>query len=446
MNKPDLSSQQRETSRWINISDWSPPSLSTWFSQPAKQHQNGSQPTESFPFHKEDMQQGPHRRTSGWIGILWFSTFLASLALLALLVIEPNRPRIAQSKRKHLRTPVASPKLKDDDKQKPVLLVHNEPADVVPPLPDPIYVPPPAAPAVVEVPSIPPPLPEVPVIPEPPPATPLIVPPPLPQVEEPVVSEMIQPQEQPLDPPFLALDQRGDTPMLRNWKMLTLLAATIVYLEPPQVVAQADDADIKAILQRMDKMDTALQGSFKAITDQITELKKDTTKLKDSSKTLTDNLATLSGETLKQQLNLDKTNKRLDIVDEQLKLLRADLDGLKFKVPQTPVASGVDKASMDEIRGKLSQIEQALAKIESTNRVSLSPPRVGRVVLVNLYHEDLLFVINSQTHRVPPNSTMPLDSIPAGQLTYEVIPGTWGLRANNTVSLSANETFTLTAR
>jgi hypothetical protein len=97
-------------------------------------------------------------------------------------------------------------------------------------------------------------------------------------------------------------------------------------------------------------------------------------------------------------------------------------------------------------------IEEAIRKLRATEpttgRIALSPPpSTGRVVLSNMYHEVMLFVINDKSHRVAPGAMAVLDNIPAGALSYEAISPTWGLvRARSTATLPANETFTLTAR
>ena len=100
--------------------------------------------------------------------------------------------------------------------------------------------------------------------------------------------------------------------------------------------------------------------------------------------------------------------------------------------------------TLEEIRSRLEQIEKSLKN--GTSRFAMSPPATSRVLLVNLYPEELLFTVNGRPYPVPPNTTMPLENQMPGALTYEVISRTWGLRAANTTTLRPNETFTLTAR
>jgi hypothetical protein len=107
-----------------------------------------------------------------------------------------------------------------------------------------------------------------------------------------------------------------------------------------------------------------------------------------------------------------------------------------------------DKTSLDEIRTRLTLIEQELARLATTPRTSLSPSAagVGRLQLVNNYSEDLLFIVNGRAYRVAPGTTHMVEQVPAGAFNYEVVSPTWGLRARNTPQLVTGETFTITAR
>lgn len=222
-------------------------------------------------------------------------------------------------------------------------------------------------------------------------------------------------------PPYLAYDPRGDTPMKRNWKTVALLAATVVLMPQPVVMAQAtntDNMDLKDVLQKLVLIQSSLDN-LKTVPADLAAVKKD--------------INTLFGDTWANKIDLKKTSDRVEQIENSLKLLKS---------------SGTNVAADSDVRDKLIQIEQAIAKLQGSGqpRIALSPPSAGRVVLVNLYSEELLFVINKKPQRVQPNTTVTLEAIPAGGLDYEVISDTWGLRARKTTSLTANETFTLTAR
>lgn len=302
------------------------------------------------------------------------------------------------------------------------------------------------APPKFELPVPPPP------IPEPPPRPELALPPvafepPLPALPD------------KLDPLVYALrGDSGDSPMLRNWKMLafcSLMASAAPVLPPTPVFAQG--VDESKVLERLDKLEKSITASIKALSDDVSGVRIELGKLKidvadskvdiDFVKKAVDSLKT------------EKLNLRIDL-EKQIASIRGDLEGLRNQIrnlpsganPPIPAPPVTDKSGLDDIKAKLGSIEQAILKLQpSQNRIALAPPSpaaasTGRVLLINLHSEELLFVVNQKTHRVAPGASVPLDAVPSGSLSYEVLSPTWGLRARNTTSLAANETFTLTAR
>ena len=157
----------------------------------------------------------------------------------------------------------------------------------------------------------------------------------------------------------------------------------------------------------------------------------------------------LNDDGVKQRLGETKANAKIKQIEGALEKIRTELNVLRNREP-TIAKTGVDNGSVEEITTMLGSIAQALLKLQpSTNRIAMSSPSTsatGRVVLVNLYPEELLFVVNHKKYRVAPTASMPIDMVASGPLNYEVISGMWGLRAKNTTTLAPNETFTLTAR
>lgn len=108
---------------------------------------------------------------------------------------------------------------------------------------------------------------------------------------------------------------------------------------------------------------------------------------------------------------------------------------------------------MDETRGSLKALQDAVAKLaaaEASQRLSMSPPNgtianTGRVMLVNLYSEELLFIINGASYRVPANKSRMIENVPTGTLRYEVFADRWGSLENRITTLAAGDTFTLSA-
>lgn len=339
------------------------------------------------------------------------------------------------------------PAPRKDEKVEKVKPVEELP----PPIPEPVVLPrelepvkhevkppEPPAPKIEAPPPLPMPLligePQPPKIDVPPPPPPPTLP-----VQEKAVADTIvvhvPPQVRPL----------GDTPMKRNWNTLSWVAvvAMATVVAPPAIAQTTDTNDVKTILERLGKMDKSLAEMGQKISTDMQALKSANDEMKKD-------LTPLMEEVLKQRLKLDLANSKMELLETQLNKLGKDLDELKKRLPAEGIAlyPPAEKGAIDDIKTKLGQIEQMLNKMQvAAPRVSLSPPpSTGRVILVNLYNEELLFLINQKPYRVAPNSTMTLENQPVGSLAYEVISGTWGMRARNTVTLSANETFTLTAR
>lgn len=283
-----------------------------------------------------------------------------------------------------------------------------------------------AQPSKVPPPVIEPPVVEIPRLPEPPQLSP---PPVIPVVAMP---PMILDVEDATPLVFLPT-QTGETPMLNNWKTLAFCSIfTASAVAAPPVLA--GEKDNKEVLERLDKMEKALKQDFKAVQGEMESIRGDLKKIKEE-------------ELLDQRLKLASSSVKLADLEKTVAKLQSDLELLRKRIP-TEFPVGPDRATIEDVKAKLGAIEQAILKLAPTEkRLALSSPtQIGRVLLVNLYAEELLFVVNQKPYRVAPNTTVALDNIPAGQLGYEVLSATWGQRAKSTTALAANETFTLTAR
>jgi regulator of replication initiation timing len=305
----------------------------------------------------------------------------------------------------------------------------------------PVVIDEPAAPK-VPVPSSEPPLltPVTSVAPPPLPAPPAL---PAPPVVEPPLPLGPVDHVDPLDPdwePILAYSStlephRGDSPMLRNWKMFELAALFAVVAPSPVLFAGEKEDASKAILERLDKnvkamkskvetMETGLADAFKKIGEDMKDLRNDLTKL--------------AGEHLKIDDKVDK-------LEQSLARLKTDMEDLKKAA--RPSLSPLDKADLEDLKTRLTSIEQSLAKMQAQTRVSLSPaqPTTGRIMLQNLYNDKLLFKINDREFFVEPQQTRTVEGVPAGPFTYRVFAPQHGWLEPHPRQLAANETFTLTA-
>jgi hypothetical protein len=244
---------------------------------------------------------------------------------------------------------------------------------------------------------------------------------------------------------------QGDSPMLHTWNVLKMTSVMAVALTVTPLSAwSAEPGDTE--LEKLSKL--------------VKELKKACDDQKDTSDKQNDALGKVA-EKLDKLIN--NTTKGFDGINADLTKVKADVKGLTddhadtkltlqsalAKIRTLEEQMGLQKkrdpalypgAAMDDLKERLEKIETTLRKL-ADGRISLSPPTgAGKIQLANLYPEEILFVINNKPYRVPPNTTMDLPNQPAGSFTYEVISGTYGLRARNTPLLEAGKTYTITVR
>jgi hypothetical protein len=235
---------------------------------------------------------------------------------------------------------------------------------------------------------------------------------------------------------------RGDTPMLGNWKTLalySLMTATVVVQAPAPAAAQ----DNKALKEGLDNLQESVKKGFENAAVDVATVKNDLKKIREE-------LDLAKEEGLKQRLAMGSATTKIDALEKAVEKLKTELETLRTREPSI-AKSGIDKEMVEQINSRLAAIESAIAKLQpATKRIALSPPgnlppTTGRVVLINTYSEHLLFIINNKPYRVEPGTNRFVDDVPAGAMTWEVMSDRWGLRGRNTVTLSPNELFALTA-
>ena len=315
-----------------------------------------------------------------------------------------------------------------------------------PPVPEPLKIETPVAASLHTLPALPVKIDSPVLFPAPMPIEPPVVPPPLPvEVVQPILD---QHQESPI---FLGRANPGETPMIRTWKTLalySLLAVAPVVAPAPAIAGGQDDA--AKLQKQFEDLRKLLDTAVKSINDAgkgIDTLKTDIGKLQDD-------VNVLKTSKLAADVDLGKANTKIENLEKQLSNVQADVNFLKRELSKQVTSSNgstLDKALLEEMKKHLVSIEQAILKLRSaeptTPRIALSPPALtGRVILANMYHEEMLFVINQKTYRVAPGTVLPLEAVTAGTVEYEVLSPTWGQRARSRTNLPANETFTLTAR
>ncbi len=285
--------------------------------------------------------------------------------------------------------------------------------------------------------------------------------------------------------------------MLRNWKMLSMAAALSAALSsPPVVLAQATTkVETKGIIDRFDKLEkmiaemkTTVMSSLKVVQKDVGDLKGklgdvegDVANLQKDSQLQQKKLAgvdkslaslteavkglaadfgvlrqtvagmnksvdKLKGDSLNQRVELGKVTAKVDTLEKQLTKLQTNIDALRKRDIALYPPNG---KGFDEINKKLTQIESTLASLKKNKTPAAATPtdavNDARIVMDNRYDEYLLLVVDGESHRVNPGSAFHVGGLSPGSHTYEVISPTWGLRVQNTISLTNGETFTLTA-
>jgi hypothetical protein len=243
--------------------------------------------------------------------------------------------------------------------------------------------------------------------------------------------------------------KRGDTPMIRNWKMLamlSLLSATVSLTPPPALAGDKDtelQKSIDKLIKRIDALETA-QLDKKAIGEALrAELKK----LEDG----------LLGE-IKTDIGVVQNKQReqkKDLEDQRMliNLLTSRIENLERKmVTGVPAGPSVDRAFMDELKVMIRTLTDTVAKsAPSQAHISMSPPTNGsatgaaRVLLANHYPDELLFIVNGVGHRLPARSTKLVD-VTAGTVNYEVFSTRFGVLERRSANLASGHTFNLAAQ
>jgi hypothetical protein len=248
--------------------------------------------------------------------------------------------------------------------------------------------------------------------------------------------------------------QRGDTPMTRTWKtvsMYSLLAAAVT-LTPPPLLAQED----KGIAAKVDPLEK-LQKSIDALGKRLEDLEKKPGVDKDA-------IADIFRAELKklEEGALGDISKKLGALQTEQLRQRRELDDLAIQVEilrkkmnvagNGPATPAVDKAFMEEFRASMKALQETIAKLGPAEKRtsgypngSIAPSKTGRVVLANFYSEELLFIINGARYRVAPRTTMVVESVPIGDVRYEVFADRWGVLENRVTTLAAGDVFTVAA-
>ncbi len=240
--------------------------------------------------------------------------------------------------------------------------------------------------------------------------------------------------------------------MMRNWKLpgLSTLVAVAVAVAAP---VRAGDTDgklppvdpVRKVEQRLDELSQKISDQFK---DMAEKLYGEFKKISEVTAKQDKRLAALETNDADTRLKLSDVQIKLGTLERQLSDVRAELEALRKQGAGRDTSFyGPTEKAMEEIRARLGQIEQKLSGLPPQVTRSAPPPTgTGRVVLVNSYPADVLFLVNGRSYRVAPGASATLSNLPAGVVNYEVIVAGYGTVRRNAPVLAAGETLTITAR
>src|SRR5207245_1596913 len=129
---------------------------------------------------------------------------------------------------------------------------------------------------------------------------------------------------------------------------------------------------------------------------------------------------------------LAKVNKNLDALQAEQVKHQLRLEQHKFMIDQltkrldTPTT---DKAVLETLKA----IQDGLAKLGPIEKRTMAysgngtSATAGRVMLVNHYGDELLFIINGVGHRVAPNTSKLIEGVPVGAVGVEVFSTRFGV-------------------
>ncbi len=231
--------------------------------------------------------------------------------------------------------------------------------------------------------------------------------------------------------------------MIRTWKTLALYS--LIAMAPTPALAGGQEAKKQEAAEDQAKLIRDLVKWTETAGTALDGLKRDITKIQEE-------VTTLKGTRLTADVDAGKVATKIDSLERQLGYLQADVAFLKREMSKQAASGSGDKLGVEELRRQLIDIQQALARLntsESTSkRIALSPPtNTARVVLTNTHYDSILFLVNQQMHRLAPGSSVVIESVPAGTVTYEAISPVFGVvQPPTNRTLAPNETLTVTAR
>jgi len=217
----------------------------------------------------------------------------------------------------------------------------------------------------------------------------------------PLEAPHLEPPEQSSTPAPIVLDAgnlfidsslRGDTPMMRTWKMLGYPAILTAALAADPQLAWTQEG---------------------AKNGQGTDAKSEVT-LKD----LNESLKAIQKKLEENRLNANILGEDVRMLKEKVAQLQKDLDSLRT----------------------------TRSNYQPVTPLTQAAPSTGRIKLVNTWPDRIMVLLNDKSYNAEPNRELTVQDVPAGPFTYEIL----GVQPDSTIlpitqkqprTLAANETF-----
>jgi hypothetical protein len=277
---------------------------------------------------------------------------------------------------------------------------------------------------------------------------------------------------------------QGDSPMMRNWKMLglhTFVAAVfggVAFADPEKTSGDSKKLDeIQTQLKKLEDVPTRLKnietstGALSTIQAELKDLRKDfengTALAAEKFKGLDQRIAALE-EAVKKAPD-KKPDARIALsppeptaagngemkrISESLESIVAELKGMRTDL--NAGAAG-NQAQLRGLNEKIASLEKAMTAMRDQIKfyqpapapaptpgtgttITDKLPLVGRIRLRNDFVNPVSVVVNGKSYRLDPGQSDTLNNIPAGPFSFEII----GIQGRKQETLAANETYTIT--
>jgi hypothetical protein len=272
---------------------------------------------------------------------------------------------------------------------------------------------------------------------------------------------------------------QGDSPMMRNWKMLglhTFVAAVfggVAFADPEKPGDSKKLDEIQTQLKKLEDVPARLKnietstGALSTIQAELKDLRKDfengTALASEKFKGLDQRIAAL--EEAVKRVPDRKPDARIALsppdptaagngdmkrISESLESIVAELKGMRTDLNTGAAGNQIQLRGLNE---KIASLEKAMTAMRDQIKFyqpapAPSPgttttdklPLVGRIRLRNDFVNPVSVVVNGKSYRLDPGQSDTLNNIPAGPFSFEII----GIQGRKQEMLAANETYTIT--